>query len=856
MFTDGEGSTRLLRQLGDAYLDLLDHHHRVLRAAWRRHDGYEFFTEGDAFGVAFASADQALAACSDAQWHLQHEPWPNGVRMPVRMGVHTGLAAPREGDYIALAVHQTSRVVAAAHGDQIVVTDEAMSAAAPSRVESTRLLGAFQLRDFQEPVRLHQLVSDGLRDSFPAIRVPPAQLHNLARPLASFIGRTDDLSRLEGLVEQGRVVSVVGPGGVGKTRLCTEFALAVVDRWSDGVWFVDLGPLDQGDLVVSATAETLSVGSTELDTLEAIQQHLSSRSTLLVFDNAEHVRHDTTKVVTSLLSRVPSIAVLVTSREPLGLRGERVMRLEPLRGEDAARLFVDRANDLHGGSGLRGVHDADHHQLLELCTRLDCLPLALEMAAARTEVLTIDEILTDLGARSSQLSSSDSSLQQRQRSLDDLVDWSVRLLDEPTRAVLIHASTFVSAFTSAALRALCAPGSAEQRIDDALYDLTRKSLVVSSSAAGERRYRLLETVRAHLRSRRSADEERSDAATLARWLVETIGPEVPRDHRWAAITAEELADLRHTSRLLVGGEPDLAVGLMTVVGSYHDLSGSISVGIDELQQFDSLLEPNTPARVRLLASLAWLLLNADRIDGATAALAEGRRLCRECVVDELSRIELDLVDAELLLRSGDPSGALSMASPLVGRDLPVLTQLQLWTMLLIARSQLGDLVGSAQAGEVAVELAERQGASALLTIALSNLADIRLTLDDLGGAARTQLAALHADEQLGVTRTLPFAMMLAALLAGQADEWTHALWLQTRADRLIDDQARTLYPEDRARADALIADAVAALGTESAASIIGEAIAAPLDSVVDRTRSVLARVAEEHRHSSPQGATP
>jgi hypothetical protein len=143
-----------------------------------------------------------------------------------------------------------------------------------------------------------------------------------------------------------------------------------------------------------------------------------------------------------------------------------------------------------------------------------------------------------------------------------------------------------------------------------------------------------------------------------------------------------------------------------------------------------------------------------------------------------------------------------------------------------------------------------------LTIALSNLADIRLTLDDLGGAARTQLAALHADEQLGVTRTLPFAMMLAALLAGQAAEWTHALWLQTRADRLIDEQARTLYPDDRVRADALIADAVAVLGTESAASIIGEAIAAPLDSVVDRTRSVLARVAEEHRHSSPQGATP
>jgi predicted ATPase/class 3 adenylate cyclase len=834
----------------------LDHHHRVLRDAWRRHEGYEFFTEGDAFGVAFASVDQALAACLDAQWHLQNEPWPNGIRMPVRMGVHTGLAAPRDGDYIALAVHQTSRVVAAAHGDQIVVTADALASAGPEFRASACDLGRYRVRDFEDPVHLHEVSDSGLTSTFPALRVPPARLHNLARPAASFIGRDNDMARLEQLVEPGRVVSIVGPGGVGKTRLCTEFAFRAVDRWPDGVWFVDLAALDQGDLVVSATATALGIAPSETDTLTALLDHLSSRSALLVFDNAEHVLEHTAHLASRVTGHSPATALLVTSREPIGLRGERLMRLQPLRANHAALLFIDRSRDLASDSIPDRSFDIDDERVLELCNRLDCLPLALEMAAARTEVFTVEEILRGLDAQSYNLRIPDPSVAPRQRSIGHLVDWSVQLLDPHCREALGRASCFAAGFTPAGLHALFDGHGPLIQIDDALHELTRKSLFVAVNTDGERRYRLLETVRAHVRSQRSADELHRDVAALGRWLVESLGPTTQRNQQWAHAATAELPNIRHAARVLAGSDADLAAQLVAIIAGLHDLKGSVSVGLDELHAFETLFDRRHAARVHLLTNLAWLHLVSGRLDEAETSLAEATELCSTIEVDEERRMEVAVNGAELELRLGRPAKALDALDPLLSRQLPSPLHWQTWTLASIVRIALGDLSGAAEARRNVVRAAAEQGETALLAPALSNLADIYLSLNEVALAASTQIAALERDEQMGSVKQLPFSMMLAALIAGRSELWEDALWLQARADRLLDSLGVALYPVDRIRGDRLLAEATAALGDGHAARIVSQASHATISEILDRTKSVLNAMAEpKPERSSPSGGT-
>ncbi|HEX6570198.1 MAG TPA: BTAD domain-containing putative transcriptional regulator, partial [Acidimicrobiales bacterium] len=438
VITDIEGSTRLLRRLEDRYDAVLARHDDLLSGSWHDHGGTHVSARGDSHLAAFGDAPSALRACADAQRRLAAEAWPPEGGPRVRMGVHTGLASPRDGDYVALAVHQAARVMAAAHGGQILASDLTATEAGSLDELQLRRVGRYRLRDFDGPVLLFCLTGPGLGTDFPAVRAMPVDGHNLAPPPTSFVGREADLTDVQARLSAGRLLTLTGPGGVGKTRLALAAGVAAAPRWDDGVWLVDVSAMQEARLLGAALAEVVGVAAgSGVDAWQAAVDHLSGRRCLLLLDNCEHLAPDLAPMVTELLARCPDVGLLATSREPLGIALESVWRVEPLdlplagmRADEAlavpsVRLFVERARATRPTFAL----DDDRLQVVvQLCRRLDGLPLALELAAAQTSVLSVADLLRGIDDRFRVLRSRRRGVPDRQRTMDEVMGWSYRLL--------------------------------------------------------------------------------------------------------------------------------------------------------------------------------------------------------------------------------------------------------------------------------------------------------------------------------------------------------------------------------------------------------------------------------------------
>src|SRR6185312_6431049 len=400
LFTDIEGSTRLAQMLGSGYRPVLNEHRQVIRRTVADAEGAELFTEGDSLFVAFPDASAALAACAEAQRRLANHDWPSSDARPrVRMGLHTGYAEPLAGEYASPEVHRAARVAAAAHGGQVLCS--AATAARSGELEDDAFLldlGLHQLRGFDGRERIFQLVAPGLDRQFPRLRTVDAPAHNLPMQVTRFIGRGAERSALRVLVATNRLVTVVGAGGAGKTRLAVEAAGEIVEEFPDGVWFIDLSAVANADLVEVSVAAALGLrpepGRTVIQT---IADHAATRRLLLVLDTCDAQMPAARRLVSRLLSAGRDVSVLATTREPLALPGEVVWRIPPLSVEaapaggfsDAVALLVDRAAAARGG---RPVDPADIAQLTRVASSLDGLPLALELAAARLRVLSAAQL--------------------------------------------------------------------------------------------------------------------------------------------------------------------------------------------------------------------------------------------------------------------------------------------------------------------------------------------------------------------------------------------------------------------------------------------------------------------------------
>ena len=520
LFTDIEGSTRLWAQEPALMQTALAHHDAFLRTAVESNRGTIVKTTGDGIYAAFDDPLDGLQATLSIQRLLADPAATSGIPLRVRCALHVGAVEQREGDYFGSAVNQAARIMGAAHGGQVLVSQSAADLLAgrlPSGI-ALRDLGSIRLRDLAAPARVYQVVQADLRQDFPALRSLEASPNNLPQQLTSFVGRERELAEAGALLGRFRLVTIIGPGGIGKTRVSLQIAADALDAFPDGVWFIEFAPIGDPGLVPQVVAQVLGLredGGTTL--LQALCTHLGSRRLLLVLDNCEHLVSACADLVHALLRAAPDIRVLASSREVLNVAGEQTYPLPPLAlpdaqasVEDAARsdagqLFLERARLRQPGFAL---NERNVKAVAQICTRLDGIPLALELAAARVGVLAVETIAERLSDRFRLLTSGGHAAMPRQQTLRALIDWSYDLLGTPEKTLFARLSVFAGGWSLPAAEKVCADAElAADDVLDLLAGLGNKSLVVPEAVGA--RYRMLETIREYARDRLQQRGERA-----------------------------------------------------------------------------------------------------------------------------------------------------------------------------------------------------------------------------------------------------------------------------------------------------------------------------------------------------------
>ncbi|HEY5095137.1 MAG TPA: adenylate/guanylate cyclase domain-containing protein [Candidatus Eremiobacteraceae bacterium] len=514
LFSDIEGSTKRWDEQPDAMQHALRRHDDLMRAAIRAHRGHVFKTIGDAFCAAFRTAPDAVAAALDAQLAIEAEPWPVAGGLSVRMAIHAGLADERDGDYFGTTVNRVARLMAIAHGGQILVSGAAagLLGGAPELRDSLRDLGKHRLRDLAQPEQVHQVVAPKLRQLFPPLRSVDSLPNNLPLQLTNFVGRDEDVGEIEKLLTGARLVTVIGTGGIGKTRTALQVAADLLDDMPDGTWFVDLAPIKEQTPIASAIALALGLReSVERPPLETVLDNLAQRKLMLVLDNCEHVITEAARSADTLLRNCAGLKILATSRERLNIGGEHVYVLPSLsvpvlgvrlKAEDARRygaieLFENRA--LASDSRFR-LTDENVEIVADVCRRLDGIALAIELAAPRLKIFSVRQLAEKLDERFRLLTGGSRSALPRQQTMRALIDWSYDLLTEPERVMFRSLGVFTSGWTLEAAVAICADAStSEWEVLERLSALVEKSLVQVETDAETMRYRSLESTRQYAR---------------------------------------------------------------------------------------------------------------------------------------------------------------------------------------------------------------------------------------------------------------------------------------------------------------------------------------------------------------------
>ena len=535
LFTDIEGSTALWEQDRQAMAAAVERHFALLGEAVAAQDGVLFKTIGDAAQAAFPTVPNAIAAAIAAQLALRREDWGEIGRLRVRMAIHAGEATPNDGDYLAPALNRLARVLATGYGEQILLTDtaRALATSLPTGY-ALQDLGKHRLRDLIEAERIFQLCGPGLPPDFPPLKSLDQHPTNLPTQPTLLIGRESELAALRAVLsaQEARLITLVGPGGTGKTRLALQAAAESLENFADGVWWVPLAAVSDPENVVQVIAAPLGIREGPAQPLlESLAAHLRSRQILLLLDNFEHLR-DAAPQIQHLLQSAPGLVVLVTSREPLRLRAEREFPVDPLplpatdtgiSVEDAldaaaVRLFVERAQARKPAFAL---DDANVAAVVAICRRLDGLPLAIELAAARVRILTPAALLARLDQRLSILTGGARDLPARQQTLRAAIAWSYDLLVPPERALFARLAVFAGGCTLEAAEAVCsASGGLPLDLLDGIDSLIQKSLLRQEEGpGGDPRFTMLETIREFAQERL---QELPEADALRQAHAETL----------------------------------------------------------------------------------------------------------------------------------------------------------------------------------------------------------------------------------------------------------------------------------------------------------------------------------------------
>ena len=613
LFTDIEGSTRRWEADADAMRAALAAHDKVLRSAIEANDGFVFSHTGDGMAAAFPSPVSAVAAAIDAQRELQ---------LPVRMGIATGEAELRDNDYFGMVLNRAARLMAAGHGGQILVADS--TAGLLSGVDLMDM-GPRRLRDLPNPINVFQLRLPGLRTEFPPLRALDASPGNLRTQITSFVGRESEVTEVEAALRAHRLVTLTGVGGVGKTRLALEVASRLADEFPDGVWFFELAAVTDPAAVPDAVAAVLGITQQPGKTVtESVASALEGRSRLLVFDNCEHVVDSVADLVGAILAASVTVTILATGREGVGVREEQLWRVPSLdvtSGTESAavHLFVDRAQSVVSDFSLAQPGEAD--AVVEICRRLDGIPLAIELAASRMASMTASDVRDRLDHRFRLLVGSRRGL-ARHHTLRHAVAWSYDLLDDAEKVLLERCSVFAGGFD---LESACAVAGSDQdefEVLNLLDALVRKSLLVADRSSGHARFSMLETIRQFAEEQLVAHGEASEiraahsryfagreADIMALW----DSPRQRDAYDWFTI---ELANLRTAFRWAADqGDLDVAA----TIASYVGWLGLWVQTLEPIAWAEELIEPARAvdhprlAFLYVIASQCW---TAGRIEAA------------------------------------------------------------------------------------------------------------------------------------------------------------------------------------------------------------------------------------------------
>jgi len=529
LLSDVEGSTELWERNPAAMRDDLVRHDSLIEGEVERNHGTVVRPrgEGDSRFAVFPRATDAVSAACSIQVRFQKEQWKTSPPLRVRMALHTGEADLRDGDYYGSAVNRCARLRALAHGGQILLSSITAKLALESMTDGSSLrdLGVHHLKDLQQPEQVFQLMHPSLPSEFPPPRSLETFPNNLPVQLTSFIGREKEVREIKRLLSGTRLMTLTGAGGAGKTRLALQAAADVLESYPDGAWFVELASISDRALVPQAVASALGVSETRGSALEAtLTSYLSSKGLLLLLDNCEHLINACAVLAEMLLLGCPRLRILATSREALAITGETVWLVPSLAVPDpatfttaepglaaslsrfeAARLFVERAVAAQPSFVLT---DRNAIAVAQICHRLDGIPLALELAAARVKALSAEQIAARLDDRFRFLTGGSRTALPRQQTLQAMIDWSYSLLTDPERRLFRRLSVFIGGWTLAAAETVCAgEGLEAQEVLDLLIQLVNKSLVVAEEQGDESRFRLLETIRQYARARLFESEE-------------------------------------------------------------------------------------------------------------------------------------------------------------------------------------------------------------------------------------------------------------------------------------------------------------------------------------------------------------
>ena len=662
LFTDIEGSTKLSQQHRDAMPALLARHNQILRQAIQVHNGYVFQVVGDSFAAAFHSASDALNAASDAQRNLHHESWTPAL-IKVRMGIHTGAAQlqlesndnPYSG-YATLA--STQRIMSAGHGGQILLsgaTRELVRYLLPIDSE-LQDLGEKRLKDLLRPEHLYQLNIAGLPTTFPRLKTLDAFLNNLPTQLTSFIGRENEIAEVKQELESHRLVTLTGSGGTGKTRLSLQVAADLLEHFDHGVWFVELAPLTDPDLIPQTILSTIGISEQPGNTpLEILKEYLHEKKALIVLDNCEHVIEASAQVVNTLLNAAPNLKVMASSREALGVKGEmsypvpslsspdvkHLPTIEQLAQYEAVRLFIDRASLV---APHFVVDKANAPHIAQICHRLDGIPLGIELAAARVKMLSVEQISKRLDDRFRLLTGGARTALPRQQTLRALIDWSYDLLSQNERLLLHRLSVFAGGWTLEAAEEVCvgqddtsySKGILPYDILDLLTQLINKSLVIviEGSQSGETRYRMLETIRQYAREKLQetggSEFIRQQHLNYFVKLAEQAQPELYRSNQvfWLNKLDDELDNLRMALEWALSGDGEDGLRISTNIVRFWFLRSTSNELKNWLEQLLQRYSKSDQLRAKALALQSQCVVDSGNFDEARLLAEQSLELAR------------------------------------------------------------------------------------------------------------------------------------------------------------------------------------------------------------------------------------